>query len=184
MSAIREGNIGYGGLDDDYRDTTKVLPTEEEIARRNSLRKQQEEGREKEVKALTTILEQRTEAPGNYPVNNFPSGGWIGVDLDGTLAIQTTDMSIGAPIPEMAARVKRWHAAGLKIKIFTARASNPTEVPKVKEWLLVNKLPDLEITNIKDYQMVELWDDRAVEVIQNTGRPANMVRRLTSPTGS
>lgn len=123
---------------------------------------------------------------GNYPVNDFPLGGWIGVDLDGTLASDASDdnMAIGEPVPEMAARVRRWHQAGVKVKIFTARASNPVEIPKIKAWLLANKLPDFEITNIKDYQMVELWDDRAVEVIKNTGRPANMVRRLTSVTGS
>jgi hypothetical protein len=32
-------------------------------------------------------------------------------------------------------------------------------------------LPDLEVTNAKDMDMIELWDDRAVQVIPNTGNP-------------
>ncbi len=28
---------------------------------------------------------------------------------------------------------------------------------------------ELEITNVKDFGMIELWDDRAVQVIPNTG---------------
>ncbi len=114
---------------------------------------------------------------------NNAYNSWIGVDLDGTLATTTEDMGIGEPVPEMMSRVRRWLAEGRKLKIFTARASNPAEVPKVREWLLANKLPDLEVTNVKDYAMEELWDDRAVEVIRNTGRPACLARRLTSPTG-
>lgn len=119
----------------------------------------------------------------NYPMNDFPFDGWVGVDLDGTLAATTEDMTIGEPIPEMVQRIKRWHAQGIKVKVFTARASSPTEAPKIRAWLLANKLPDLEITNTKDYQMVELWDDKAVEVIKNTGRPANLARRIASATG-
>lgn len=184
MSAIREGNIGYGGLDEDYADTNKVLPSEEEIERRNSLRKREEEALKEQVEKLNESLNKGPSEPRNYPVNDIPFDGWIGVDLDGTLAVQTdNDMSIGEPVPEMAQRVRRWHAAKMKVKIFTARATNPAEIPKIKAWLLANKLPDLEITCTKDYAMIELWDDRAVEVIKNTGRPANLVRRMASPTG-
>ena len=32
-------------------------------------------------------------------------------------------------------------------------------------------LPSLEITNAKDMDMIELWDDRCVQVIPNTGKP-------------
>lgn len=55
--------------------------------------------------------------------------GWIGVDLDGTLA-----------------EYSHW--------------KGETHIGRV-----------LPITNIKDYQMIELWDDRAVQVIPNTGQP-------------
>ena len=58
--------------------------------------------------------------------------GWIGVDLDGTLALWGTkdphttfihyDVTrIGAPIPAMVDRVKALIAAGEDVRIFTAR---------------------------------------------------------------
>lgn len=118
-----------------------------------------------------------------YDVNDFPFDGWIGVDLDGTLATSTDSIdTIGAPIPEMAERLLRWHRSGIKVKIFTARASTPKQVPLIRAWLADNQLPDLEITNVKDQSMWEVWDDKAVEVIRDTGRPANILRRITSPT--
>lgn len=102
---------------------------------------------------------------------------WIGVDLDGTLAVydgfQGHD-KIGAPIPEMIERVLRWHAADIKVKIFTARVSgDAAEAAQAKyyiqKWLKDNNLPAFEITCIKDYYMTELYDDRAVQVEFNTG---------------
>lgn len=102
------------------------------------------------------------------------SEGWIGVDLDGTLAEYHGWVSpehIGPPVPKMLARVKRWIKEGRCVKIFTARCSIPEQVPPVKKWLRKNGLDGLEITNIKDYGMLELWDDRCVQVIPNTGEP-------------
>src|SRR5690349_18780615 len=52
--------------------------------------------------------------------------GWIGVDLDGTLAEYHGWKGvehIGPPIPEMVARVKQWLAEGRDVRIFTARCS-------------------------------------------------------------
>ena len=98
--------------------------------------------------------------------------GWIGVDLDGTLAKHTTYKGathIGEPIPLMAARVRRWVGHGKKVKIFTARADDERAVNAIKKWLKDNELPDLEITNLKDKAMIELWDDRARAVKKNTG---------------
>ena len=116
-------------------------------------------------------------------MNKSPFDGWVGVDLDGTLAIASEDLNeIGEPIPEMAERVMRWHRSGVKVKIFTARASTPKMVPLIKWWLLKNQLPDLEITNVKDPGCFEIWDDKAVEVFKNTGRPVNMARRISSDT--
>lgn len=100
--------------------------------------------------------------------------GWIGVDLDGTLAAYDHwrgHHQIGAPIPEMAKRVMRWVTEGRTVKIFTARASNPECIPPIKQWLEDNGFPPFEITNIKDFQMDELWDDRAVQVQFNRGSP-------------
>jgi hypothetical protein len=41
----------------------------------------------------------------------------------------------------------------------------------IKQWLASCGLPDLEVTNVKDLQMVELWDDRCVQVMTNMGEP-------------
>jgi hypothetical protein len=57
--------------------------------------------------------------------------GWIGVDLDGTLAHYAGwrgSMHVGPPIVPMLDRVKRWLAEGTyDIRIFTARVSDPIE---------------------------------------------------------
>jgi hypothetical protein len=106
---------------------------------------------------------------------------WIGVDLDGTLAHYEgwNDGKIGDPIKPMQDRVIRWLAEGKNVKIFTARVSeiNTQDITRsvdsirktIEEWCLKNLGQVLPITNIKDYGMVELWDDRAVQVIPNTG---------------
>jgi hypothetical protein len=101
--------------------------------------------------------------------------GWIGVDLDGTLARDDEgllDGEIGSPIPAMVKRVRKWHGAGIEVRIVTARAGTMTDREKrtLQAWLLENIGFIPRITNSKDYQMKELWDDRAVQVIPNTGR--------------
>ena len=104
---------------------------------------------------------------------------WIGVDLDGTLAHDLKNKrnqdfdEIGSPIKPMLNRVKKWIAEGKTVKIFTARAASPRQVTVVKKWLAQHGLPDLEVTNAKDLQMVELWDDRCVQVTTNLGEPVN-----------
>lgn len=103
--------------------------------------------------------------------------GWIGVDLDGTLAHYDGWLGmghIGAPVPVMLARVRAWLAEGHTVKIFTARVAVPEPdrsavIRVVHEWLEAQGLPRLDITNVKDLAMAELWDDRAVQVIMNTG---------------
>ena len=97
---------------------------------------------------------------------------WIGVDLDGTLAYFETwrgAEDIGEPIKPMIDRVKKWLAKGKIVKIFTARAAASEQIPFIEKWLLKNGLPALEITNVKDMWMVELWDDRCIQVEKNTG---------------
>lgn len=100
--------------------------------------------------------------------------GWIGVDLDGTLAEyggwQGSD-HIGAPVPAMVERVKHWTAQGREVRIFTARAGNMDSEIAIGEWLQRHLGFQLPITNQKDFGMIELWDDRCVRVIPNTGRP-------------
>lgn len=99
--------------------------------------------------------------------------GWIGVDLDGTLAKYNGYKGaahIGEPVPAMAARVRRWVGRGKRVKIFTARADDEKSVNAIKKWLKDNELPDLEVTNLKDEKMIEFWDDKAVAVEKNTGK--------------
>lgn len=106
--------------------------------------------------------------------------GWIGVDLDGTLATYNGwkgQDHIGPVVEQMKQRVLFWVGRGMEVKIFTARVSEtktrPEVVKTIKKWLIDNGLPDLPVTNIKDYAMVELWDDRCVQVAKNTGRQGN-----------
>jgi hypothetical protein len=100
------------------------------------------------------------------------SKGWIGVDLDGTLAYYDKWRGadhIGEPIKPLLKRVKEVIAAGSTVKIFTARASEKENIPHIKAWCKKHGLGDLEVTNVKDFAMTELWDDRAKQVIKNKG---------------
>lgn len=107
---------------------------------------------------------------------------WIAVDLDGTLAVYNSgDWSrngftyIGPPIENMIVRVKKWIELGIDVRIFTARVceEHPETLRKIREsieaWCLEHIGQVLKITNVKDYNMIELWDDRSVQVIPNTG---------------
>lgn len=126
------------------------------------------------------LPENKAEVPEAVPAGTQADDGpgtrsWIGVDLDGTLARYSGWRGlehVGKPIPVMLARVKHWLDEGYCVKIFTARAAEGEKgIAPVKKWLKENGLPDLEVTNQKDFAMIELWDDRAVQVVANTGRP-------------
>ena len=100
---------------------------------------------------------------------------WIGCDLDGTLAYAEEFHGpevIGEPIPAMVERIKDHIRQGEVVKIFTARASTPAAVQQIKEWLRKAGLPDLDVTNLKDHLMKLCYDDKAVQVVKNTGRLA------------
>jgi hypothetical protein len=113
------------------------------------------------------------------------SFGWIGVDLDGTLAYYDRYRGVGVigePIEPMCARVRQWLEEGKDVRIMTARISAvpgcrdyddaeiPLNIDAIQEWCLEHLGQVLPITCTKDYQMTELWDDRAVQVEPNTGR--------------
>jgi hypothetical protein len=109
---------------------------------------------------------------------SLSSSGWIGVDLDGTLAYYDTwrgPTHIGEPVPLMVERVKQWLWDGKDVRIFTARANtlDPLELTQVltaiMDWCLVHIGVPLVVTCEKDMHMIELWDDRCVQVQQNTG---------------
>lgn len=106
--------------------------------------------------------------------------GWIGVDFDGTLA--TYDgwqgaLVFGEPIRPMVRRIQGWLEAGHEVRIVTARAFgvggtiNAEVVEALDDWMVKHVGQYLPITCSKDFDMIELWDDRCVQVEQNTGMP-------------
>lgn len=97
---------------------------------------------------------------------------WIGIDLDGTLAFYDGWRGIehiGEPIAPMIEFVKNLISQNKKIKIFTARATNLKAVPYIHKWLIENDLPEFEITNVKDFGMTMLYDDRCTRIVINSG---------------
>lgn len=125
--------------------------------------------------------------------------GWIGVDLDGTVAHYggwKHHTHIGDPVPFMLARVMQWLKEGTEVRIFTARAyplnicidkydfkypiaflrdaeyiQAIESVRAIQDWCIEHVGESLPVTNVKDYAMIQLWDDRAVGVELNTGVP-------------
>ena len=103
---------------------------------------------------------------------------WTGVDLDGTLAESPSPHGaadhIGAPVIPMLMRVKEWLRQGREVRILTARAYPPGDasayqVDLVKAWCRKYVGRTLPVTCMKDHDMDVLYDDRAVQVIHNTG---------------
>ena len=107
------------------------------------------------------------------------SEGWIGIDLDGTLAEYDGWKGvehIGKPIPSMVKRVKAWIIEGKDVRIFTARVCMSqskkdftTAYEAIAAWCRKYIGKELKITAEKDWKMIKLWDDRCVSVIPNTG---------------
>lgn len=110
--------------------------------------------------------------------------GYIGVDLDGTLVLNSDWQNpehVGRPVPRMLARVKRWLAEGREVRIITARANangrKPGEAQRILDairgWCREHIGQELQISCCKDCAMLELWDDRAVQVVPDTGDEAS-----------
>ena len=132
---------------------------------------------------LRRLLAQEAPLTGTPPEEHTPieragttrppgHTAWIGVDLDGTLARADAwkGMShVGEPVPLMLRRVKAWVEKGLVVKVVTARAGDPEGLAAAKAWLTAQGLGEIEVTDRKDFGMVELWDDRAIQVVHNTG---------------
>lgn len=108
--------------------------------------------------------------------------GWIGVDLDGTLAFYdgwVGPAHIGAPVTTMLKRVRQWIEQGIEVRIVTARVSPGKEDSQecrtaIEKWVAKHIGSELEITHEKDHLMQELWDDRCVQVVPNTGARADL----------
>lgn len=120
------------------------------------------------------MLEIQRDDAELLPEPRYPRQGWIGVDLDGTLAKAVRGLhpdAIGPAVPQMLKRVRYWINTGRTVKIFTARAGEARQKLAVQKWCLRHGLPKLEVTNQKDHGMIALWDDRAVGVVHNLGVP-------------
>ncbi|AIK67536.1 hypothetical protein SS1_32 [Cronobacter phage vB_CsaP_Ss1] len=100
----------------------------------------------------------------------------IAVDLDGTLAYYDGWKGIehiGSVIPEVANAIERAQKEGADVWIFTARVSDPSDAEQagkyVHDWLIKNNIKFEGITAVKHKFFSEFWDDRAIQVIKNTG---------------
>lgn len=152
------------------------------------------------VEQLDAELDAEEETPIAPPVI---AGEWIGVDLDKTLAVYSGEkqsLQIGAPVPKMLARVKAMLACGEDVRIFTARVDGglvalasgepageqyrdiPAIRAAIEAWCLEHVGKVLPITNVKDYGMKELWDDKAIGVIPNTGERTDGIQEKPCPS--
>lgn len=113
-------------------------------------------------------------------MTNEAGSGWIGVDLDRTLAKYDRwgDGSVGEPLTPMLERVKGWLAAGKDVRIVTARVGpgatfeqSTDQRTRIQLWCRIHLGRVLPVTASKDFTMLELWDDRCVQVDPNTGVP-------------
>lgn len=109
-------------------------------------------------------------------------GQAIYVDFDGVLACHSTwkgHEHTGEPVPKMVDLVKRLHAAGKTVKIFTARVSQAESFSEftdlaqpIEDWCKKHLGFVPEITATKGMDMVALLDDRAISVKKNMGTVA------------
>lgn len=114
--------------------------------------------------------------------------GWIGVDLDGTLAEVFPARGIGwigDPVPSMVQRVKDWVAAGRDVRIVTARVSGTAmremssfidtgrqvefQRGMIDMWMDKHLGMRLPVTCDIQFGLLEYWDDRSIPVIRNKG---------------
>ncbi len=99
--------------------------------------------------------------------------GWVGVDYDGTLVTMPGEL----PIKPMIDLVKRWLAAGLEVRIVTARVSPQhgdgyinEQAASIQKWCVEHLGQPLVVQAHKDFAMIALFDDNAVQVEKNTGK--------------
>jgi hypothetical protein len=115
-----------------------------------------------------------------------PDKAYIAVDFDGTLAKTVTHVwngPLGEPIPEMLKRVQDVLNRGTQVKIFTARVALRDEDgnlqpmdgvaeirERIEDWTEKYLGKRLDITCCKCHNVIEIWDDRARQVIRDTGQ--------------
>ena len=132
------------------------------------------EPKKEQALGVWKAVQEKRVGPKNQPLKPLPDY-YIGVDLDTTLAHVVNWNGygyIGEPIPAMLKRTKKWLKEGKIVKIFTARVeAGPKAIQVVQDWCEKNGLGRLEVTNVKDSGMVEVWDDLAIKVLENKGQP-------------
>lgn len=133
---------------------------------------------------------------------------WIGVDLDRTLAYYDKWKGyehIGEPIHPILTLVKTLLHKGENVRIFTARCYpivqpvhekftqeqmiSVSDKPELQgamracnaiiDWCITHVGERLPITCVKDYSMEKLYDDRAVQVLENSGSIVRYAPNLT-----
>jgi len=108
----------------------------------------------------------------------------IAVDLDGTLAKQEKPFnveSVGEPITKAVKWVRRFHAAGARIIIFTVRGS----IDLVRDWLeehevpfdYINENPDQPPNSSGKVFADVYWDDRAYNAVDPDEHGPEILRR-------
>ena len=117
------------------------------------------------------------------------SAGWVGVDLDATLAHYDGwqgEGVIGEPVPRMLARIKEHLAAGEEVRILTARVWWDRDLPAgmvrnaevgrvcletraIETWCVRHLGRRLRVTCEKDHAMRFCYDDRCRQVVANSG---------------
>jgi hypothetical protein len=106
----------------------------------------------------------------------------IGVDFDGTLSTFSQSLGwmgpfvTGDPVPKMVEKVKKALAEGAYVGIFTARIvphvgetfNVAAAITVIQDWCEKHIGVRLPVTHSKA-GFNEMWDDRAVQVLPNTG---------------
>lgn len=113
------------------------------------------------------------------------NNGWVGFDLDGTIAKYNGwihETHIGEPVPAMVKKVQEYLTAGVEVRIFTARVAESDSNldgsvhrvfavrTAIESWCEKHIGQKLAVTNKKDFSMICLYDDRAFQVEANTGK--------------
>lgn len=107
----------------------------------------------------------------------------VAVDMDGTLAEYDHWRGaehLGHPIPEMVLKVKQLLKENVPVIIFSARVNpsdaNPEDAMSatlayitITEWCKKVFGQVLPVTHEKSRHFTEIWDDRAKQVLPNTG---------------
>ena len=102
------------------------------------------------------------------------SDQWVGFDFDGVLSTEKPGVELdlqdlGIPVHAMVDWARKLVVAGVRVKIFTARACEPGNENRIQDWTEQHGLGRLEVTNAKDYGLIRYYDDRAIQVIPVLG---------------